>query len=92
MAPLCHGIPGLAISTISVGVELAILELLARHDRLAVDRIADAVGASQRAVASGIRQLAEQGLIRRVGETDWRLRTPGVTKFGIGFAPQGVAA
>jgi predicted transcriptional regulator len=56
---------GLAISTISVAVELAILEALARHDRLAVERIADVVGAPRRAVASGVRLLAEQGMIRR---------------------------
>jgi hypothetical protein len=69
---LTHGI-GVWRSRPSPSVELAILELLGRHDRLAVERIGEVVGAPQCAVAIDIRALAEQGLIRRVGATGWTL-------------------
>jgi len=68
---------GLAISMISVEVDLAILELLARDDRLAVDRIADSLGAPQNVVASAMRRLARQGFVRRVGATGWALTDAG---------------
>lgn len=62
---------------ISVEVDLAILELLARDDRLAVDRIADSLGAPQNVVAGAMRRLAQQGFVRRVGATGWALTDAG---------------
>lgn len=62
---------------ICVEVDLGILELLARDDRLAVDRIADSLGAPQHVVARAMRRLEQQGFVRRVGATGWALTDAG---------------
>jgi repressor of nif and glnA expression len=74
----------------SLSVELAILELLAQHDRLAVDlavdRIADELSEPQRAVGDALRLLAQQGFVRRVGATGWALTEAGreeVRQWGV---------